>query len=149
MRMTALRFPSIRTSIYICCSALKTASDRLIKIFESHLYWEIISYLRIYQVQLILPTEIISHNPGANLLNRNCETLVISKYIVEERVLEILAQPILKNIEPSLFYEYFFENSESTYPKLGDLWTQYITNGLIDEVEIFCEYTTQWAVLSI
>jgi len=40
-----------------------------------------------YPVQSILPTTVILHNPQANLLSRDCKTLLNSEYITEERVL--------------------------------------------------------------
>jgi len=59
-----------------------------------------------YPVQSILPTTVILHNPQANLLSRDCKTLLNSEYIAEEKVLGILAQSILKKIEQSIFYNF-------------------------------------------
>ena len=111
--------------------------------FESYLYREISGYFRMDPLQSILFITVISYNPQANLLSRHSKTLLDSRYVVEKTVFRILAQPISKNIESSIFYEFDLESPENTYPKLEDFWTQYLMNGLIDCVETFCRRITQ------
>ena len=111
--------------------------------FESYLYREISGYFRMDPLQSILFITVISHNAQANLLSRHSKTLLNSRYVVEKRVFRILAQPISKNIESSIFYEFDLDSPENTYPKLEDFGTQYLMNGLIDCVETFCRRITQ------
>jgi len=39
------------------------------------------------------------------MFNRRHQILLNLDYVVEEKILRILTQPVLKNIEPSNFYE--------------------------------------------
>ena len=45
--------------------------------------------------------------PWSKLLNRDRQLLLNLRLLIEKRVLMILAKAVLKNTDPSIFYEHF------------------------------------------
>ncbi len=55
----------------------------------------------------------ISYKPRPDMVNLGCQILLNLRYTVEQQVLWILTQAVLKNIEPSIFYEPFTKSPKN------------------------------------